>query len=118
MIRDQRRHADAEVYVESVAQFASDALHDAVAFIEVFGRFRHGYSSLVVRRWASGPSATTSMPLAQWLGQRRKTNDQRPVLPSFSQFSSRTLRLEKSASHKCPAYARDRDQFPRLRPGA
>src|SRR5438034_10500795 len=47
-----------------------------------------------------------------------KTNDQRPVLPSFSQSFSRTLRLEKSASHKCPAYARDRDQFPRLRPGA
>jgi hypothetical protein len=37
MIRDERRHADAEVHVESVTQFASDTFHYAFAFVEVFG---------------------------------------------------------------------------------
>ena len=58
MIRDQRRHADTEVYIESIAQFASDALHDALAGFDI-----------VVGRWsfASRSLAIISIALAQWV---------------------------------------------------
>jgi hypothetical protein len=37
MIGDQRGHADAEIDVESIAQFAGDALDDALALVGIFG---------------------------------------------------------------------------------
>src|SRR5579862_1859081 len=39
MIGNQRRHADSEIDVESVAQFARDAVHNSVALLDIFARF-------------------------------------------------------------------------------
>src|SRR5260370_9118774 len=38
MIRDQRRHANAQVHVEPIAQLARNPVHDALALLDVFSR--------------------------------------------------------------------------------
>ena len=46
MIRNQRRHANAQVHIESVAQLARNPLHDAFALVGIFaGLFIFTYSS-------------------------------------------------------------------------
>src|SRR5215469_17267162 len=37
VVGNERRHANAQVHIESIAQFAGNTLYDAFAFIEVFG---------------------------------------------------------------------------------
>ena len=66
MIGDERRHADAEVDVEAVAQFAGDALDDAFALFDVFpglaglwswsdrvGDLRSGADAACISYWRS-----------------------------------------------------------------
>src|SRR5256885_7835704 len=40
MVRNQCRHADSQIYVETIAQFAGDATYDALAFFRVFASVR------------------------------------------------------------------------------
>ena len=44
VIRNKRGHADAEIHVEPIAQFARDPLYDAITLLRVFGlRFGFGF---------------------------------------------------------------------------
>src|SRR5581483_4063762 len=40
VVRNQRRHANAEVHVETVAEFLGDALDDALAFFDILRNLR------------------------------------------------------------------------------
>ena len=50
MVGHQGGHADAEIDIEAVAQFAGNALHDALAFVGIFHKSSRW--SLVVGRWS------------------------------------------------------------------
>src|SRR4051812_740167 len=52
VVSDERGHADAEVHVEAVAQLESDALHDALALLDIF---------LLVWFWKSGHGSLATL---------------------------------------------------------
>src|SRR5258708_29661714 len=105
VIRDKRRHPNAEIHIDPIPQFQRNPFHDAFAFVQVFhNTVASGRWSVVSKKWSlSRFGFTAHCPL---------------FLPFFSQSASRKLPPEKSASHKSLAYARRPAQSPRPEPDA
>src|SRR5215471_14616373 len=98
VVGDERRHADTQVHIESIAQFARNAFHDAFAFVEIFGH-----------------KETRSIPFT---GRRPQTAGARPMTrlawsPFSFQSGARKAHLAKSASRRYWGYVCNRDRVRR-----
>src|SRR5208282_2053802 len=103
IIRNQRRHANAKVHVEPIAQLTRNPFNDTLALVDVFPWLsNHFLNSVIVSSRRIPCTRSVSLPssfMLSILGTRYL-----PSSPSASQFAAHTIPPEKSASHTPKEY--------------